>query len=129
MKEPTFYICRHCGNLAAMIQDVGVKMHCCGEKMEALIPNTVEAATEKHIPVVTLDSKQVTVTVGSVLHPMQEEHSIQWIYLQTEQGIQCKELKPGDAPEAVFALTEGDSPIAAYAYCNLHGLWKADIVK
>ncbi|MCI8589689.1 MAG: desulfoferrodoxin [Clostridiales bacterium] len=129
MKEPTFYICKHCGNLVAMIQDAGVPMSCCGEKMAALIPNTVEASEEKHVPVASLAAKQVTVTVGSVLHPMQEEHSIQWIYLKTEQGMQCKSLKPGDAPEAVFALAEGDAPVAVYAYCNLHGLWKSEIGK
>jgi len=129
LKTPTFYICKHCGNVAAMIQDAGVVMHCCGEKMEALIPNTVEASQEKHVPVVTLGANQVIVNVGSVPHPMLEEHSIEWIYLQTEQGVQRKDLKPGQAPEAVFALVQGDTPIAAYAYCNLHGLWKIDVKK
>ena len=117
-----FYICRHCGNLVGMVHTSGVPMICCGEKMEALVPNTTEAAGEKHLPVVSVEGDTVRVAVGSVAHPMTPEHSIQWIYLETEQGGQRKALQPGDAPEAVFALT-GDKPVAVYAYCNLHGLW------
>lgn len=123
MSGKKFYICRHCGNLIGMINDSGVNPVCCGEKMEELKPNTSDGAGEKHVPVVEVDGNIVTVTVGSVLHPMVPEHYIQWIYLDTEQGGQRKALKPGDVPVAKFALTDGDEPIGAYEYCNLHGLW------
>ena len=92
-----------------------------------MVPNTTDGAQEKHVPVVSVDGNIVTVTVGSVAHPMLEAHYIEWIMLETEQGRQRKVLKPGDAPVAKFALTEDDKPVAAYEYCNLHGLWKADI--
>lgn len=123
MAGKKFYICRHCGNLIGMINDSGVNPVCCGEKMEELKPNTTDAAGEKHVPVVSVDGNIVSVKVGTVPHPMEEKHYIQWIYLDTEKGGQRKALKPGDEPAAKFALTDGDEPIAAYAYCNLHGLW------
>ncbi len=119
-----FYVCKHCGNLVSMIHASGVKMICCGEEMSELKPNTVDAAQEKHVPVVTVNGNTVTVEVGSVPHPMLDAHYIQWIYLETEQGIQRKCLKPGTEPKAVFSLAEGDKAVAAYEYCNLHGLWK-----
>ncbi|WP_396327379.1 desulfoferrodoxin family protein [Hydrogenoanaerobacterium sp.] len=127
MGEHKFFICKHCGNLVGMINNSGVRMVCCGEQMDELKPNTVDAAQEKHVPVVEVSGNLVTVKVGSVAHPMLEEHHIAWIYLQTEQGGQRKELKVGGAPEATFALVEGDKPVAAFEYCNLHGLWKAEI--
>ena len=116
-----FYVCRHCGNLVGMINDSGVPLVCCGQKMEALVPNTVEASGEKHLPVVTLTDGAVSVNVGSVDHPMVPEHYIEWVYLQTENGGQRKALKPGDAPNVSFCLG-GDKAVAVYAYCNLHGL-------
>jgi superoxide reductase len=122
-----FFYCKHCGNLVGTLHYSGVKMVCCGEEMTELVPNTVDAAAEKHVPVIAVDGNKVTVKVGSVPHPMVEEHFIQWIYLQTEGGAQRKCLKPGDAPEATFMLVKGDKPVAAYEYCNLHGLWKAEI--
>lgn len=124
--ENKFYICEHCGNIIGMINDAGVPMMCCGQKMTKLIPGTVEASVEKHIPVVTLKDDMVEVTVGSVTHPMVEEHSIQWVYLLTDRGGQRKCLKAGDTPNVSFALKD-EKPIAVYAYCNLHGLWKADV--
>ena len=90
------------------------------------MPGSVDAAQEKHVPVIQVEGDKVTVSVGSVAHPMAEEHFIGWIYLQTEHGGQRKALKPGEEPKAVFALA-GDKPVAAYAYCNLHGLWKANV--
>ena len=126
MYEVKFYKCSHCGNLVGMIHNSGVPMICCGEKMTELVPGSVDAAAEKHVPVICVDGDKVTVSVGSVAHPMAEEHFIEWIYLQTERGGQRKCLAPGEAPEAVFALS-GEKPVAAYAYCNLHGLWKADV--
>ena len=119
---PKFYICRHCGNIIGMIKDAGVPIKCCGEKMEELVANTVDASGEKHIPVVEVADGMVKVTVGSVEHPMLPEHSIEWIYLQTEKGGQRKVLNPGEAPAAAFALGD-DKPVAVYEYCNLHGLW------
>lgn len=123
--EQKFFICKHCGNIIAFVDNKGVPVQCCGARMEELVPGSVDAAQEKHVPVVTIEGQTVTVTVGSVAHPMTEEHSIQWISLQTKQGNQRKVLKPGDAPQVRFALCEGDEVVAAYAYCNLHGLWKA----
>ncbi len=122
-----FYICKHCGNIVGMVNDAGVPLVCCGEKMSELVANTTDAAQEKHVPVVTVDGNLVTVEVGSVAHPMLEEHYIQWIALETEQGNQRKPLAPGAEPKAVFALAPGDKAIAAYEYCNLHGLWKAEL--
>jgi superoxide reductase len=127
MCEQQFFICRHCGNLVGMIHASGMKMVCCGDEMEMLQANTVDASLEKHVPVVTIEGNLVKVAVGSVPHPMVEEHYIMWVYLQTEQGGQRKCLSPGDKPEQVFALTEGDKVIAAYEYCNLHGLWKKEV--
>ena len=121
-----FKICRHCGNLVEVIQDAKVPMICCGEKMSVLEPNTVEASGEKHVPVVTLSPGKVTVNVGSVAHPMIPEHYIQWVALETDAGVQRKPLVPGTAPEVSFPIGE-ERPLAVYAYCNLHGLWKTGI--
>ena len=127
MNNQKFYVCEHCGNMIGMIHDAGVPLVCCGQKMTKLEAGTVEASREKHIPVVTLEGNTVTATVGAVAHPMTAEHSIEWVYLQTDRGGQRKCLSPEEAPVAVFALAEGEHPIAVYAYCNLHGLWKTDI--
>ena len=121
-----FYICEHCGNIVGMINDSGVPLVCCGQKMKKLEAGVVEASHEKHIPVVTVNGDTVTVTVGSVEHPMVAEHSILWVYLETERGGQRKCLEVGKAPTVTFALA-GEKPVAVYAYCNLHGLWKADV--
>ena len=121
-----FYKCNHCGNIIAFAEDKGVPVVCCGEKMEKIVPNSVDASGEKHVPVVKVEGNLVTVTVGSVEHPMLEEHHIGWVALETEQGNQRKTLKPGEKPEVTFAITEGDKVIAAYEYCNLHGLWKSN---
>ena len=126
MKETRFYICEKCGNIVGMIHSSGVPLMCCGQKMTALIPGTVDAAKEKHIPVVTVENDTVNVCVGSVEHPMTEEHSITWVYLLTDKGGQRKNLSTGTAPTVSFALNN-EKPVAVYAYCNLHGLWKADI--
>ncbi|MCD7784053.1 MAG: desulfoferrodoxin [Oscillospiraceae bacterium] len=119
-----FYICAHCGQIVAKIKDKGVPVMCCGEPMKELVPGTTEAATEKHIPVYTVDGNTVNVTVGEVLHPMTEAHYIEWILLETKNGNQRKVLTPSDPPKASFALLPGDEVVAVYAYCNLHGLWQ-----
>jgi len=121
-----FYICKHCGNIIAYVKSSGVPVVCCGEKMSEIIPNTTDAAQEKHVPVIEVSGQKVTVKVGSVEHPMTEAHYIQWIALETKEGNQRKELKPEGKPVAEFTMCEGDEVVAAYAYCNLHGLWKAD---
>ena len=118
-----FLLCRRCGNLIEMINDSGVTPICCGTDMNELTPNSVEAATEKHIPVVEIEDSIVKVTVGSTLHPMEEAHYIEWIYLETSNGIKRVKLRPGEEPIASFALLEEETVISAYAYCNLHGLW------
>ena len=122
MDDIRFFICKHCGNIITMVHDAGVPVMCCGEKMSELVPGSTDAATEKHVPVVEVNGNEVKVKVGSVAHPMEEKHFIQWIYLQTKEG-----LKPHENPEAVFALTAGDKAVAAYEYCNLHGLWKKEL--
>ena len=101
-------------------------MMCCGEKMKELVPNTVEASREKHLPVVTIDGNLVKVAVGSAAHPMADEHHIAWIYLKTVDGGQRKCLASGAASEAVFALND-EKVVAVYAYCNLHGLWMTQL--
>ena len=126
MSKNKFYVCKHCGNLIGMIHDAGVPVICCGEKMHALVPNTVEASNEKHIPAVTVDGKKLIVNVGSVDHPMAPEHYIEWVYVETEKGGLRKALKPGEAPNVTFCLGD-DKAVAVYAYCNLHGLWKVDL--
>lgn len=122
-----FLLCRRCGNLIEMINDSGVTPLCCGEDMNVLTANTTEAATEKHIPVVNISDNIVKVTVGEVLHPMEEAHYIEWIYLETTEGVKRKKLQPNDNPIAEFALLDGEKVINAYAYCNLHGLWLKEL--
>ena len=106
-----------------MLKDTGVDTICCGSEMVEIKPNTTDAAVEKHVPVVEKNGNTVTVSVGSVTHPMEEKHYIEWVALQSKNTIQFKALKPGETPKAVFALVDGDEVIRAYAYCNLHGLW------
>lgn len=126
MCEQKFFKCEHCGNFVGLINNAGVPMICCGEEMKELIPNTVEASNEKHIPKVEINGRLVHVEVGSVLHPAEEAHHIEFIYLQTANGGQRRCIKVGDKPVAMFCLIE-DEPLEAFAYCNLHGLWKLDI--
>ncbi|MBQ1270332.1 MAG: desulfoferrodoxin [Clostridia bacterium] len=126
MKNTKFYICAHCGNIIEMVNDAGVPPFCCGQKMNELVPNTVEASGEKHIPAVTVNENIVEVNVGSVDHPMIDVHWIEWVQLVTENGIQRKFLSPGEAPHVTFILN-GEKPVAVYAYCNLHGLWKTEL--
>lgn len=123
--EQKFYICEHCGKMVALVKESGVPVMCCGQKMTEIIPGTTDAAVEKHVPVYTVENNIVHVKVGEVEHPMTPEHFIEWVSIQTNQGNHRKALKPGDQPEICFALCDGDEVEAVYAYCNLHGLWKA----
>ena len=120
-----FYQCDHCGNMIAFVKESGVPIICCGEKMKEVLPGLVDASLEKHVPVYERKGNMIYVKVGEAEHPMLPEHSIEWISLQTKQGNQRKELAPGEKPESCFAICEGDEVEAVYAYCNLHGLWKA----
>ena len=119
-----FLICEHCGNIVAVVKESGVSIVCCGEKMKELVPGTVEASREKHIPEYKVEGNKVVVNVGSIDHPMVPEHFIEWVSIQTKQGNQRKQLVPGQKPEVCFTLCEGDEVEAVYAYCNLHSLWK-----
>lgn len=121
-----FLRCNHCGNIVTMIEDKGVPIMCCGEAMEELEANTTDAATEKHVPVVKAENNKVYVEVGSTMHPMTEEHLIQWVYLETEHGGQLRAFTPKDEPKAVFCLAD-EKATAVYEYCNLHGLWKKEL--
>ncbi|MCD7750027.1 MAG: desulfoferrodoxin [Oscillospiraceae bacterium] len=123
--EQRFYSCEHCGKIIAVVKETGIPIICCGEEMKEIIPGTTDAAVEKHVPVYQVADGKVSVTVGATEHPMLPEHYIEWISLQTKQGNQRKELKPGQPPKAVFPILEGDEVVAVYAYCNLHSLWKA----
>ena len=122
-----FYKCEGCGKLAVLFKESACPTKCCGEPMVEVIPGTTDAAKEKHIPVIAQEGNLVKVCVGSVTHPMQEAHHIEWIILETNQGFQKKDLDPVGAPEAVFALAEGETAVAAYESCNLHGIWKAEV--
>ncbi|MBR5145691.1 MAG: desulfoferrodoxin [Clostridia bacterium] len=121
-----FYVCKHCGNIITYLNNAGVPVVCCGEKMSELVPGTTDAAVEKHVPAVSVDGNVVTVKVGEVEHPMVDVHYIQWIVLQTNQGNLIKNLQPNQPPVATFVLADGERAIAAYEYCNLHGLWRKD---
>ena len=123
--EMKFYRCEHCGQIVAVVKGTGVPVMCCGQAMTEIVPGTVDASLEKHVPVYEVSDGKVSVKVGAAEHPMLEEHYIEWIAVQTKQGNQRKSLKPGEAPAACFVICEGDEVVAVYAYCNLHGLWKA----
>ncbi len=119
----TFYICKHCGNIITKTKDSGVPVMCCNENMEELSANTTDAAVEKHVPIVTKDGNKITVSVGSTAHPMTEEHLIEWIAIETKTTNQIKHLTATSQPTTTFVTEE--EIINTYAYCNLHGLWKA----
>lgn len=128
--ELKFFYCPHCGKIIAIVKDAPTQTICCGEPMKPLMPGTTEGAGEKHIPLVTTvenGKKEVTVTVGEILHPSLPEHYIQWIMLKTTTGLHLKNLKPGDKPEARFLLLPEEKVEAAYEYCNLHKLWKSGL--
>ena len=123
--EQKFYICDHCGNIIAKVKDAGVPVMCCGQKMKEIVPNTTDAAQEKHVPQYKIENNKVIVDVGSIAHPMINEHYIEWVSLQTNKGNQRKTLNPSDAPHVEFEILDGEKVETVFAYCNLHGLWKA----
>lgn len=119
------YICSNCGNIITYLEKGAIPVMCCGKKMEKIEPNTVDAAKEKHVPVIKTEGLLCTVSVGEVTHPMQEDHYIKWIILETTEGVKIKRLNYDDAPIAVFSLLDSEEVICAYEYCNKHGVWKA----
>ena len=122
-----FFLCTTCGNVVVKVVDSGVKLVCCGKEMMELTPGTADGAMEKHVPVVEwLDERNIKVKIGSKEHPMTEEHHIVFIYVETEHGGQIRYLDPTGPAEATFRVCK-DKPVAVYEYCNIHGLWKADI--
>ncbi len=124
-----FYRCKGCGNFVLFVDDkTKCTPKCCGEPMDELVANTTDAAVEKHVPEVTADGNSVKVQVGSTLHPMIDAHYIKFICLETDKGAQIKYLKPGEEPKAEFVLAGGEKAIAVYEFCNLHGLWKKDLL-
>lgn len=125
--DQRFFYCKHCGNLIGMIHSAGVPVVCCGEPMTELHANTSDAAQEKHVPEVIVENGRVKVQVGSTPHPMVQEHHIAWVYLQTSKGGQRKMMTLNADPKMEFAVTEDEEPVAVYAYCNLHSLWKKEL--
>ncbi len=124
MKALQIYQCLKCNKVVEVLDPGKCPMACCGEDMELLEANTKDAATEKHVPVITRKDGKIIVKVGSTTHPMTPEHWIQWIALVTDKKVQRVDLTPADEPKAEF-VDEG-GPVAAYEFCNLHGLWKAE---
>jgi len=123
MSNVVFYRCGICGNMVALIKSGGGELVCCGQPMAKLEPNTTDGAKEKHVPVISKGDGKIKVAVGAVLHPMLPEHHIEWIALDNGEKTEIVYLKPGMDPIAEFSDIRSG---AAYAYCNLHGLWKAD---
>ena len=119
-----FYRCPICGNVIGLIDGNGERLMCCGKQMERMTANSVDAATEKHVPVYERDGEELIVRVGDVNHPMDENHYIMWVALVSKDKTTRIRLHPGDKPEVRFKY-EKDSTI--YAYCNLHGLWKNSV--
>ena len=122
-----FFKCEHCGNIVIKVVDAGVPVMCCGEKMVELVAGSVDAAVEKHVPVVEVEGANVRVKVGEVEHPMTEEHLIQFVVLVTDKGYQVAQLTAADEPKASFVLAEGAKALKVYEYCNLHGLWVKEL--
>lgn len=122
--ETKFYKCNICHKVITMVSPTNVPTICCGRPMEELKANTSDGAVEKHVPVVKTNGNFIEVTIGSVNHPMESKHYIQWIALETNQGLDIKQLNPNDQPKASFVLGDKQTIKNVYAYCNVHGLWK-----
>ncbi len=118
-----YFKCKHCGQIVSAVKETGVPMICCGEEMKELVPNSTDAAGEKHVPVIERVGNVVSVKIGSIPHPMIKEHYIEWITIETNKGTQTKKLSYDQAPEATFIVADDEEVLAAYEYCNLHSLW------
>lgn len=126
MAQATFYRCAKCGNIVAVVEKGTCVPQCCGEPMQELVAGAVDAAVEKHVPAVTRANGKICVQVGSVEHPMTEAHYIAWIALASAKRLEIRYLDPTDKPVAEFAC-DGAEDVTIYDYCNLHGLWKAEV--
>ncbi len=123
MTDLKFYYCTHCGQIVIKVKE-GAPMVCCGEVMRELIANTTDAASEKHVPVVSIKCNTATITVGSIPHPMTPDHYISHIIIETNLGYAVRTLSPNDEPKTTYKLNAGEKIKNVYAYCNLHSLWK-----
>lgn len=121
-----FFKCEHCGNIAVKLFDEGPALFCCGQQMTELVPDSVDASLEKHVPVVEI-TDDIKVKIGAEEHPMIDTHWITMIVLETNRGFQYVKLDPGDKPEAQFTLAPGENPLKVYDYCNIHGLWVKEV--
>ena len=121
-----FYQCAVCGQVVLIVEETGVPLICCGEEMKEIVPGSVDASLEKHVPVIETNGDTVTVKIGSAPHPMAKEHYIDWVMLQTKDGVQYKALSPEQDANVCFRLCGDDAALDAYAYCNLHGLWRGE---
>lgn len=123
-----FFKCTVCGNVVVKAVDSGMKLSCCGREMVELVPGESEGSGEKHLPVFEWkDDDVLKVKIGSVAHPMDKTHWIMFICLETERGFQVVNLGPDMKAEAVFHICKKDRPVAVYAYCNIHGLWRTEV--
>lgn len=122
-----FFKCNRCGQIVTVINDTKLPLTCCMAEMEELVPNMVEASSEKHIPEVKVEGCLVHVTIGSEPHPMTEAHYIQWIAIETNKGIQIKHLSCTDSPKTCFSLVKDECVTAIYEYCSVHGLWVKEL--
>ncbi len=121
-----FFKCKKCGKVLFLVKDFSTPTMCCGEVMTELIPGTTDGAHEKHVPVIERTQGEIKVRVGSVVHPMEEKHFIEWIALVSDNRAQFKFLAPGEEPEATFYVGKDAKDSSAYEYCNLHGLWASE---
>ena len=128
-RKSNFFVCEKCGNFVKLLTASGKELSCCENRMENVVPLTEGVLAKKHLPKVSAQKNRVRIEVGEVMHPSEQNHAIAWIHLITRLGSQYKHLLPGDEPVATFVLGDGDIPIAAYAYCSTHGLWKTQINK
>ena len=121
-----FYVCESCNSVLELVEGKDAKPVCAGQAIKPLEVKSLEEGSEKHLPDIYVQDKVVTVQLGTVPHPMIEEHLIQWIELETDRGVYRRRLRAGDEPVVNFRL-EDEKPLAVYAYCNLHGLWRAQV--
>lgn len=125
--ELHFYQCEICGKIIIVLSDAGIPTVCCGQTMKELIPGTKDGAVEKHMPVLSENGNTICIEIGSIPHPMTDEHSINWVCLETDDGFMYKQLKPGDKPEVCFNACTKACVKRVFAYCNIHGLWCLDV--
>ena len=124
-KQNKIYRCEICGNIVQVVHSGAGTLVCCGKDMTQLVERSVDEGLEKHVPVIEISENKAVVKVGSVSHPMEESHFIEFIQLVIDGNIYTKYLKPGELPEAIFELPENYSEIYAIEYCNIHGLWSS----